>query len=74
VVLQQAVALAVMGFLPGLAVSAALYGLTRVAARIPIDMTLSRVFFVLGLAVMMCVVSGLGALRKVRSADPADLF
>jgi putative ABC transport system permease protein len=74
VVLQQAVALAVMGFLPGLAIAAALYGLTRMTARIPIDMTVARVVFVLALAVMMCTISGLGALRKVRSADPADLF
>jgi len=29
---------------------------------------------VLALAVVMCTISGLGALRKVRSADPADLF
>ena len=74
VVLQQAVVLAVLGFVPGLAVSAALYALTRAAARIPMDMTMARVFFVLALAVAMCTISGLGALRKVRSADPADLF
>jgi len=74
VVLQQALVLAVLGFLPGLAVSLALYTITRAAARIPIDMTPGRVVFVLALAVVMCTVSGLGALRKVRSADPADLF
>lgn len=74
VVLQQAVALAVMGYLPGLVISEALYGLTRVTARIPIDMTLWRILFVLALTVLMCTISGLGALRKVRSADPADLF
>lgn len=74
VVLQQAVVLAVLGFVPGFVVSAALYALTRATARIPIDMTLSRVLFVLGLTIVMCTISGLGALRKVRSADPADLF
>lgn len=74
VVLQQAVVLAVLGFVPGLVVSIALYTLTRAAARIPLDMTSARVFFVFGLAVAMCTISGLGALRKVRSADPADLF
>jgi putative ABC transport system permease protein len=74
VVLQQAVALAVLGFVPGLGVAAALYALTRATARIPIDLTASRVLFVLALAIVMCTISGLGALRKVRSADPADLF
>ncbi|MCG2682088.1 MAG: ABC transporter permease DevC [Planctomycetales bacterium] len=74
VVLQQAAMLAVLGFLPGLAISAVLYWLTRAMARVPIEMTVGRVFFVFGLSVLMCTISGLGALRKVRSADPADLF
>ena len=74
VVLQQAVVLAVLGFLPGLAIAAALYAMTQAAARLPMNLTLARVFFVLGLTVAMCTISGLGALRKVRSADPADLF
>jgi hypothetical protein len=29
---------------------------------------------VLVLTVGMCTISGLGAVRKLRSADPADLF
>ncbi len=74
VVMQQAVALAVLGFLPGLAVAFVLYQLTGAAARIPIAMPPGRVLLVLVLAVLMCSISGLGALRKVRSADPADLF
>ena len=74
VVLQQAAMLAVLGFLPGLAIAAVLYWLTRVTARVPIELTTGRVFFVLGLSVLMCTISGLGALRKVRSADPAELF
>jgi putative ABC transport system permease protein len=74
IVLQQAAALAVLGFAPGLVISMGLYALTRAAARIPIDMDLGRVAFVFSLAVLMCMISGLGALRKVRTADPADLF
>ena len=74
VVLQQAVALAVLGFVPGLILSTGLYMLTRATAHIPIDMTLGRVLFVLVLTIVMCTISGLGALRKVRTADPADLF
>lgn len=74
VVLRQAVMLAVLGFLPGLGIAAVLYWLTRIAAHVPIELTVGRVFFVFGLSVLMCTVSGLGALRKIRSADPADLF
>jgi putative ABC transport system permease protein len=74
VVLQQAVALALMGFLPGWIISIGLYKMTQAAARLPMELPASRVLFVLGLTVAMCTVSGLGALRKVRTADPADLF
>jgi putative ABC transport system permease protein len=74
VVLQQAIMLAVLGFVPGVVIANILYVLTRTAARIPIDMTLARACFVFALALAMCTISGLGALGKVRSADPADLF
>jgi putative ABC transport system permease protein len=74
VVLKQAVLLALLGYVPGVAIAEALYALTAHFARIPIGMTWLRIASVLGLAVLMCIVSGLGALRKVQTADPADLF
>lgn len=74
VVLRQAVALAILGFALGLVLSEALYRLTAQMANIPIAMTPERIVSVLALAVAMCTVSGLGAVRKLRSADPADLF
>jgi len=43
-------------------------------ANVPVVMNVGRVVFVLAISLGMCAVSGLGALRKVRSADPADLF
>jgi putative ABC transport system permease protein len=74
VVLQQAVLLAVFGFGPGIIVAEAFYWLMRRYANLPVTLTGPMALFVLGLAVAMCCVSGLFALRKVRSADPADLF
>jgi putative ABC transport system permease protein len=74
VILWQASLLAVVGFFPGLFASLGIYELTRQAARIPIGMTASRAAFVLLLTVVMCLCSGLLAIRKLRSADPADLF
>ena len=74
VILWQAGLLAVIGFFPGLLASLGIYELTRQDARIPIDMTGSRAAFVLLLTVAMCLCSGLLAIRKLRSADPADLF
>jgi putative ABC transport system permease protein len=74
VVLQQAVILALLGFLPGLAFSLGLYAYTHEMTKLPMDMPLGRVGFVLALSVVMCTLSGLGALRKVYKADPADLY
>ena len=74
VVIQQAVILAVLGFLPGVALSLALYRVSSEATRLPLEMTLERTLFVLGLTIAMCMISALMALRKVRSADPAEVF
>jgi putative ABC transport system permease protein len=74
VILQEAVILAVLGFVPGLLVSTGLYRLAGDATALPLGMTWARGFGVLMLTVAMCCVSGAIALRKVRSADPADVF
>ena len=74
VVLQQAVLYGVLGFVPGFALTFFLYGWGALATSLPITMTWARVMIVLGLSVLMCAVSGLFAIKKVRTADPADLF
>lgn len=74
VVLQQAVILAVLGYLPGLAICMGLYRLTAEAAHLPLLMTLETSVLVLGLAILMCCLSGTLALRKIRAADPAEMF
>jgi putative ABC transport system permease protein len=74
VVLQQAVLLAIFGFLPGFGLALALYRLTQVAAHVPIAMETDRAVVVGGLSVLMCALAAVAALRKVYSADPADLF
>jgi putative ABC transport system permease protein len=74
VVLTQAVILALLGFLPGLAVSQILYVATAWKTRLPLDMTLLRIVGVLGLSLVMCTISGFVALRKLRHAAPADLY
>ena len=74
VILQQAIALGLMGFLPGMLLAEVVYRITTYVANVPVVMNVGRVVFVLAISLGMCAVSGLGALRKVRSADPADLF
>jgi putative ABC transport system permease protein len=74
VVLFEAVALAVLGFLPGLGVSAQLYRVTNRATHLPMNLSLDLGVLVLCLTVLMCTISGVIAVRKVRSADPAEIF
>jgi putative ABC transport system permease protein len=74
VVIQQAVILAVLGFLPGLLICAWLYGVVGEATHLPMNLGWQRALSVLGLTVSMCAISGLLALRKVRNLDPADVF
>lgn len=74
VVIEQGILLAVLGFVPGLAVSTVLYDTAGAATRLPMHLTTERILLVLGLTVAMCCVAGLMALRKVRAADPAEIF
>lgn len=74
VVLVEALILAVVGYLPGLAGSLWLYDLTRRATMLPMLITPERGLLVLGLTIAMCWGSGLIAMRKLRGADPAEIF
>ena len=74
VVVNQALFLALAGYAIGAVAALLLYELTILAAAIPIAMTWQRMGLVLLLTVGMCVTSALLAVRKVRTADPAELF
>ncbi len=74
VVFEQALILAALGFIPGVAVSLGLYQMTRTATNLPMYMTVLRGLQVLVLTIIMCSISGAIATRKLRSADPADMF
>ncbi len=74
IVLQQAVILGVLGFLPGLLLSQVLYARAAAATFLPLHVTLDRALLVFGLTLGMCAISGLLAVRKVRRLDPAEVF
>ena len=74
VVLQESLILSVLGFAPALAAALALYALASAGSGLPIEMTIGRVVLVFVLTVLMCFVSGLLAMRKLKQADPADIF
>lgn len=74
VVLQEAVILAMAGYVPGLVVALGLYRLTFKATNLPMIMTPTRLFIVFVLTVVMCALSGLISVRRAVTADPAEVF
>ena len=74
VVLQEALILAVTGYIPGFIAAFGLYQLTFQATNLPIEMTLNRLILVFILTVIMCSLSGLISVRRAVTADPAEVF
>ena len=74
VVLQEAMILSVLGFIPGVLVSQLLYTAAGNATGLFFQMTPERVINLLLATFIMCLVSGAIAVRKVQTTDPADVF
>jgi putative ABC transport system permease protein len=74
IVFEEAIILSVCGFLPGLGISVGLYNLMSFRTGLPITLTLLRAVGVFVVTVIMCMVSGAIATRRLQSADPADIF
>ncbi|MBD2507985.1 FtsX-like permease family protein [Nostoc muscorum FACHB-395] len=74
VILQEALLLAVLGYFPGIVFSLFMYQSARDATLLPVFMSFDRAVMVLILTMLMCIISGAIAVRKLRSADPADIF
>jgi putative ABC transport system permease protein len=74
VVFQEALILAALGFIPGTAIALGIYRITNLATMLPMAMDLERVVFVFILTALMSSFSAAMAVRKLQSADPADIF
>ncbi|ESA36892.1 hypothetical protein N836_04855 [Leptolyngbya sp. Heron Island J] len=74
VVLLEALLLAVLGFIPGFFTSLGLYQILTTLTRIPLIMQSTVALQVFMLTLVMCNVSGAIAMRRLQSADPADVF
>ena len=74
VVMGAALILAALGFVPGMLLSAVLYGVVAGATFLPLHMETGRALDVFALIFAMCSAAGLLAMRKLRDADPADMF
>ncbi len=74
IVIQQAAILGVMGYVPGYLLVGWLYSKAAAATQLPLYMTFDRAITVFIMVLVMCALSALLALRKVRKLDPADVF
>lgn len=74
IVLEEALILGVLGFIPGLAVATLLLAGMAAATTLPLAMTTSMAVTVFVGTVIACSLSGAFATRRLASADPADLF
>lgn len=74
ILFEEAIVLAVLGFIPGLGVGWGLCALLAKATGLPVMMVLSRAVIVLLGTAAACILSGALATRRLAGSDPADLF
>jgi putative ABC transport system permease protein len=74
IVLEEAVILALLGFVPALLISVGFYAVVSSATGLPVAMTASRAGGVLLGTFLMSTFSGVLATRRLARANPAELF
>jgi len=73
-VIGEALTLALAGFVPGILITASAYFIMEQITGLPMYLTVIRVSGLLFATVVMCIGSGLLALRKAKTVDPANVF
>jgi putative ABC transport system permease protein len=74
IVFEEAVILALFGFVPGILLALGLYAAVAAGTGLPISMPAGRPFLVFLGTLAMCAVSGAVATRRLARANPAELF
>jgi putative ABC transport system permease protein len=74
IVFEEALILAIAGFIPGLLISLGLYQIVALGTNLPVAMTVLTATQVIVSTLTMCTISGVVATSKVQAADPADMF
>jgi putative ABC transport system permease protein len=74
VIFQEALFLAVLGYLPGFIATLGMYQLLTTLTKLELIMTVNLAITVFILTLAMCLISGAIASNKLRAADPADVF
>ena len=74
IVIKEGLILALLGFLPGFLLSVLMYQFLSDATAMKVEMTWQVAVMVFSAICFICFISALLAIRKLREADPADLF
>ncbi len=74
VVIQEALILGVLGFLPGWVAAYLVYQGLESNTGLPLRFTPYRVFFVFMASLVMCAIAALIAVREAQRVDPAEVF
>lgn len=74
VVLHESLILSVFGLIPGVILTQVVYTVAHWATLLPLAMDPIRVLIVAVLTAAMCIFSGMLATRRLRLADPAEIF
>ena len=74
VIFEESLILAVVGYGPGFFCGVTVYSILRAMTALPVHMTWWRGVWVFLLTLGLCIISGVLAARKVRKADPAEVF
>jgi putative ABC transport system permease protein len=64
----------VLGFIPAAVAAQVLFSVLSQVTGLVMEFTVFRVGLILALTVAMCMVSGAVAVRRVLTADPAEVF
>ena len=74
VVFASAFFLAILGFIPGYILSVGLYHLAESEIFMPMPMSFNKVMTVFFFILSMCATASFLAIRKLKDANPADMF
>jgi putative ABC transport system permease protein len=74
VIFQEAIFLAVLGYIPGFIATLGMYQLLTTLTKLELIMTVNLALTVFILTLAMCLISAAIASNKLRAADPADVF
>lgn len=74
IVFEEALVLATLGFIPGLILALGIYQVMSQATGLPVLMSPDRALMVFAGTLLASTLSGALAARRLKGADPADLF